>query len=54
MKASLAELGAPARLLETVGVGNEWPGYVAERDTQDRLMPGPAARNRSVVVELAG
>jgi outer membrane protein OmpA-like peptidoglycan-associated protein len=54
VKASLVELGAPTGLLVTVGVGNDWPGYVADRDTLDRLLPGPAARNRSVVVELAG
>ena len=54
VKASLVELGAPAELLETVGVGDEWPGYVVDRDTSDRLLPGPAARNRSVIVELAG
>ena len=54
VKASLVELGAPADLLETVGVGHEWPGYVMDRDTQDRLLPGPAAKNRSVIVELAG
>ena len=53
VKATLVELGAPAELLETLGVGNEWPGYVSDRDTQDRLLPGPAARNRSVIVQLA-
>jgi outer membrane protein OmpA-like peptidoglycan-associated protein len=54
VKASLVELGAPAGLLQTLGVGNEWPGYLMDRDTQDRLLPGPAARNRSVIVDLAG
>ena len=54
MKPSLAELGDPADLIGTVGVGDEWPGYVADPDTHNRLLRGPAARNRSVIVELAG
>lgn len=54
VKASLMELGSPAGLLSTAGVGNERAGYVVDRDTQDRLLPGPAARNRSVIVELGG
>ncbi|GAA3300466.1 OmpA family protein [Dactylosporangium vinaceum] len=52
VKSVLVELGVPADRITTGGVGNEWPGREPDIDGQGHLMPGPAARNRTVVVKL--
>jgi outer membrane protein OmpA-like peptidoglycan-associated protein len=50
----LAGLGVPADRLSAVGLGSEFPGYVADHDAAGRLVPAAAAANRKVVIELAG
>jgi hypothetical protein len=48
----LVELGVPAARITTRGVGTNNPGYVPDVDQDGRLLPGPAAANRTVIVQL--
>ncbi|MGY1712412.1 OmpA family protein [Geodermatophilus sp. SYSU D00758] len=50
----LAQLGVPAASMGVVGLGSDFPGYVPDHDEQGRLIPGAAALNRKVVIELSG
>lgn len=50
--AILKQLGVPTNRVRTVGVGSAWPGYVPDHDATGHLLPGPAARNRMVLVEF--
>lgn len=52
--ALLVDLGVPTDKLRAVGLGSDFPGYVADHDAQGRLLPAAAALNRKVVVELSG
>ncbi|MGX1612651.1 OmpA family protein [Micromonospora chalcea] len=52
VKKILVELGVPAVRITTKGVGTEWDGHVPDLDRNGVLIPGPAAKNRSVVVRL--
>ncbi|HEY2206757.1 MAG TPA: OmpA family protein [Pseudonocardia sp.] len=46
----VGQLGVPASLVATVGVGSAWQGYVHDHDAAGQLLPGPAAQNRRVIV----
>lgn len=48
----LVELGVPAGRITSRGVGANWPNRVPDRGPNNELLPGPAARNRSVVVRV--
>lgn len=48
----LIGLGAPPDLIQTRGLGSDFPGYVPDRDQQGNLDPLPAAQNRQVIIEL--
>ncbi|MET9223832.1 OmpA family protein [Streptomyces sp. NPDC003300] len=48
----LVSLGVPAHDITLRGVGTRWPGHVQDLDSEGRLLPGPAERNRSVVLDL--
>ncbi|MEU5907872.1 OmpA family protein [Micromonospora sp. NPDC047467] len=52
VKRILVELGVAADRITTRGAGIEWEGHEPDLDRKGVLMPGPAARNRSVVVKL--
>ena len=52
VKDVLISLGVPADRLTTEGAGSHWPNRVNDRGPDGNLLPGPAAQNRSVVVEL--
>lgn len=49
----LVELGAPARRIETKGVGSDFPGYVPDHDAQGNLIPARAVQNRQVIIKLS-
>ncbi|MEU7934839.1 OmpA family protein [Micromonospora echinofusca] len=49
----LVELGVPEGRITTRGVGNNWPELEEDRDKNGSLLPGPAARNRSVIVRIS-
>ncbi|MFC3492712.1 OmpA family protein [Glycomyces rhizosphaerae] len=53
VKAVLVDLGVPADRIATEGVGSHWPGRENDIGAGGELLPGPAAKNRAVVVELA-
>jgi outer membrane protein OmpA-like peptidoglycan-associated protein len=53
VKASLVSAGVPADRITTRGVGSSWPQRVPDLDAKGNLLPGPAARNRLVILELA-
>jgi outer membrane protein OmpA-like peptidoglycan-associated protein len=46
----LTGLGVPAASLTVVGLGSEFPGYVADHDAAGNLIPAAAAANRKVVI----
>jgi outer membrane protein OmpA-like peptidoglycan-associated protein len=50
----LVDLGVPAANLTAVGLGSEFPGYVQDHDAAGTLLPGPAAQNRKVIVQVSG
>jgi outer membrane protein OmpA-like peptidoglycan-associated protein len=49
----LAELGVPAGLITTRGLGHQVPPCVPDRDAAGALLPDLAAQNRQVIVEPA-
>lgn len=51
IKQRLVDLGANPSRITTEGVGSEFPGYVPDQGPDGGLLPGPAARNRSVIIE---
>lgn len=51
VKRRLVELGAGPSRLSTEGLGSRFPGYVPDQAPDGGLLPGPAARNRSVIIE---
>jgi OOP family OmpA-OmpF porin len=51
IKQRLVDLGANPSRITTEGVGSEFPGYVPDQGPDGSLLPGPAARNRSVIIE---
>ena len=48
----LVSLGIPASRLTTVGDGSHWPGRVRDIGPGGVLLPGPAERDREVIVQL--
>ena len=48
----LVALGVPDNRITTRGVGNTWPSREPDLAPDGSLLPGPAARNRSVIVQL--
>jgi OOP family OmpA-OmpF porin len=52
VRRALVEFGVDPATVTAKGVGTAWPGHVQDLDDQGRLLPGPAARNRLVIVEL--
>jgi OOP family OmpA-OmpF porin len=52
-KSMLVDLGIAADRITTRGVGSDGPGHIPDVDAHGVLLPGPAARNRAVVVELS-
>lgn len=48
----LVDLGVPADRLTTRGLGSDSDHHVDDRGPNGELMPGPAARNRSVVIRV--
>jgi outer membrane protein OmpA-like peptidoglycan-associated protein len=53
VKRELVGFGISADRIETVGVGTDWPGHIPDIGPDGHLLPGPAQKNRSVVVELS-
>jgi outer membrane protein OmpA-like peptidoglycan-associated protein len=53
VRGTLIQLGVDPKAITATGVGSDWPGFVKDTDRQGRLMPGPAARNRKVIVRIA-
>lgn len=51
IKQRLVALGADPARIATTGVGSEFPGYVPDQAPDGGLLPGPAARNRSVIID---
>ncbi|MGY2002871.1 OmpA family protein [Blastococcus sp. SYSU DS1024] len=49
----LIALRVPIPQLHVEGRGSDFPGYVADRDPQGRLLPAPAALNRTVRIEFS-
>ncbi len=52
VKAVLVDLGIEVGRITTVGDGQHFVGYENDRDPQGVLLPGPAARNRSVLLTV--
>lgn len=52
VKAVLVDLGIASSRITTRGVGAEGPDHIPDVDARGTLLPGPAARNRAVAVEL--
>ncbi len=52
VKASLVSLGADASRIRTAGVGTNHPSHVDDLGPNGELLPGPAAQNRLVIVEV--
>jgi outer membrane protein OmpA-like peptidoglycan-associated protein len=52
--ALLAGLGVPADRLTVIGRGSDFPGYLVDHDGSGNLIPAAAARNRKVIIDLAG
>lgn len=48
----LTELGATADQLTVIGAGSQFPAYVDDVDLGGNLLPGAAAANRSVRIQL--
>jgi outer membrane protein OmpA-like peptidoglycan-associated protein len=53
VKAVLVAEGVPARSITTTGVGTDWTRHVPDLDAHGNLLPGPAAQNRMVLLELS-
>jgi outer membrane protein OmpA-like peptidoglycan-associated protein len=53
VKAVLVAEGVPARSITTTGVGTGWARHVPDLDSHGNLLPGPAAQNRMVLLELS-
>lgn len=51
IKQRLVDLGADPERITTEGLGSRFPGYVPDQAPDGGLLPGPAARNRSVIIE---
>jgi outer membrane protein OmpA-like peptidoglycan-associated protein len=51
---ALTSQGVPSASLTVVGLGSEFPDYVQDHDSNGALIPGAAAENRKVVIQLAG
>lgn len=54
VRRTLADLGADPSRVVAVGVGSRFPQYVHDAGPDSELLPGPAAENRSVIIELQG
>ncbi len=54
IKQRLVDAGADPARISTEGVGSEFPGYVPDQGPEGSLLPGPASRNRSVIIEPIG
>lgn len=52
--AALVRLGAHAEQITTEGVGTDHPSHVDDLGPDGELLPGPAARNRLVIVSVQG
>ncbi|MEU4376713.1 OmpA family protein [Pseudonocardia alni] len=52
VRAVLVDAGVDEHRITAVGVGSEFPGYVDDLAADGTQLSGPAARNRTVVVEL--
>ncbi|HKS48252.1 MAG TPA: OmpA family protein [Amycolatopsis sp.] len=52
VKAVLVELGVAGERITTRGAGSDWPGHVPDLGPDGKLLPGPAAQNRKVVVAI--
>lgn len=53
VRQSLQQHGVPAGSFASVrGVGTKWPSHVDDVGPDGTLLPGPAARNRSVVIRV--
>lgn len=52
VKASLVALGADASRITTEGVGTNHPSHVDDLGPNGELLPGPAAKNRLVIVSV--
>lgn len=48
----LAELGVAASRVRITALGSRFPDYVTDHAADGALLPGPAARNRKVIVRL--
>lgn len=53
VKALLVDAGVAADRIDVSGNGYHFDGYVADRDAQGELLPGPAQQNRCVLVSVA-
>ncbi|WP_431886649.1 OmpA family protein [Micromonospora wenchangensis] len=49
----LRELGVPQERISSRGVGDNWPDRRPDRGPRGELLPGPAAQNRTVVVQIS-
>jgi outer membrane protein OmpA-like peptidoglycan-associated protein len=49
----LEDLGVEPSRLTTQGLGSKFPGYQTDHGAQGELLPGPAANNRKVLVDLS-
>jgi outer membrane protein OmpA-like peptidoglycan-associated protein len=47
-------LGVLIPQLHVVGLGSDFPDYVPDHDADGNLLPGPAAQNNKVLIELTG
>jgi OOP family OmpA-OmpF porin len=54
VKRILVQLGVADADITATGVGDHFPGFVADRDSDGNLLPDKAALNRTVIVELSG
>jgi outer membrane protein OmpA-like peptidoglycan-associated protein len=54
VKAALVQLGVPASLLTTAGVGFDWCGWKPETDATGAYSDAVAEQNRSVILTSAG
>lgn len=54
VKAALVQLGVPASLLTTAGVGYDWCGWKSETDASGKYSDALAEQNRSVILTSAG
>jgi outer membrane protein OmpA-like peptidoglycan-associated protein len=52
VRAVLVDLGIAANRITTRGVGTDGPDHIPDIGSDGMLLPGPAARNRAVVVDL--